>query len=595
MDRITTSISPLRRGSSLWAQRIAAKLPSGTNLFFIFVVAILLWIILIPLGQMVLNSFRTGHPTAPGPFTLQNYIVAYSSPLTYRMILNSLVFATGGTAITVLIAVLFAWLIERTDMPFRNLCWALLLIPLAMPGLLFSMAYVFLLMPKSGIVNVFLRDLLSAVGVELTKGPINIYSLGGMIFLDGLRGVTTVFLLIVGAFRMMDPALEEASLAAGARNWTTVRKVTLPVLLPAVLAATMYSFTSSMESFEAPLVVGLPGRVYVYSTMIYISTRDALQDYGMGAAFAVSYFIMAGGLVYLYQKATIRQAERFATVTGKGYRPRVIELGSWRYPALGVFIVYFTFSVVLPLGVLIWASLLPFYQAPSKEVLSQLTLNNYRLVFAEPGVLRAVWNTTVITLVTATATVCLAFAISWLVVRTKVRGRFALDGLAFISHAVPGIVIALSFIFLYLQPPFRDLGLYGTKWIVCLAMISGYIAFSTRTTNAAITQIQRELEEAGEVSGASRVRTLWQITFPLIRPAFIAAWIWVAAHAVRAFSAPLMLASQENWTLSVMLWHFWDEEQNLPAAAALGVLFILSLTLLTFCGRVMIAKGFSQK
>ena len=571
------------------------RLSNGSFFFFLIVVGVLLWLILIPLGQMLLSSFRTGHPAAPGPFTLSNYLVAYTSPLTYRMILNTLFFAGGGTTITVLIAVLFAWLLERTDMPLRDLCWTLLLIPLAMPGLLFSMSYVLLFMPKSGIINVAIREFLVGFGVELSEGPINIYSLGGMIFLDGLRGVTTVFLLIAGAFRMMDPAFEEASLASGAKNWTTVRKVTLPVLRPALLAAILYEFTSSMESFEAPLVVGLPGRVFVYSTMIYISTRDAIPNYGLGAAFAGSYFLLALVLVYFYQRAALWQAERFTTVTGKGYRPRTLELGLWRYFALGLFIIYFFLAVGLPLGVLIWTSLLPLYQPPSMKVLSLLTWTHYRLILTGSGILNATWNTVIITFFTATATVAMAFAVSWLVVRTRVKGRFALDGLTFASHAVPGVVVALAFIFLYLQPPFRSLGLYGTVWIVSLALITQYIAFATRTTNAAVTQIHKELEEAGEVSGASQIRVAWQITLPLIRPAFIAAWIWVAAHAVRAFSIPLMLASRDSWPLSVLLWHLWDEEQNLPAAAALGVLLILMLTLLTFVGRLAIARGFEQQ
>ena len=209
-----------------------AKGSPAAFLFFLFIVAVLLWLILIPLGQMIVSSFRSGHPVAPGPFTFKNYLAAYLNPLTYRMILNTVLFAGAGTAITVAIAVLFAWLIERTDMPLRDLCWSLLLVPMAMPGLLFSMAYVFLLSPQSGIVNIFLRGLFGEIGIELSEGPINIYSLGGMIFLDGIRGVTTVFLLIVGAFRMMDPSLEEASWVTGARNWTTVRRVTLRGFAP---------------------------------------------------------------------------------------------------------------------------------------------------------------------------------------------------------------------------------------------------------------------------------------------------------------------------------------------------------------------------
>jgi iron(III) transport system permease protein len=328
--------------------------------------------------------------------------------------------------------------------------------------------------------------------------------------------------------------------------------------------------------------------------MIYMSTREPLPNYGLGATFAVSYIALAVALAYWYQRAILMQSERFATVSGKGYRPRIIELGRWRYAALAGFFLYFFLSVVLPLGVLIWTSLLPIYQPPSMDALAQINWANYRLVFTEPKVLQTTWNTIVITVLTATLTVGIAFCVSWLVVRTKLKGRFALDGLTFASHAVPGVVVALSFILLYLQPPFRYLGLYGTLWIVSLALITQYIAFASRTTNAAITQIHRELEEAGEVSGAGRLRIVWQITCPLIWPAFVAAWIWVAAHAVRAFSIPLFLASRENRTLAVMLWLFWDEEGNQPAAAALGVLFILFLTAMTFAARVIIARGFRQ-
>jgi iron(III) transport system permease protein len=243
---------------------------------------------------------------------------------------------------------------------------------------------------------------------------------------------------------------------------------------------------------------------------------------------------------------------------------------------------------------LIWTSLLPGYRPPSADALSRVSWNNYRLVLSTPGVLRAAWNTVLITVVTATATAALAFCVSWLVVRTRIKGRFALDSLTFASHAVPGIVVALSFILLYLQPPFRYLGIYGTTWIVSLALVTQYLAFASRTTNAAIAQIHKELEEAGEASGASRLRILLQITLPLIRPAFVAAWIWVAAHAVRSFSIPLLLSSRENRTMAVMLWQFWDEDANQSAAAALGVLQILFLTIFTFSGRALISRGIKQ-
>lgn len=580
---------PLAAKGTGWFRQVLAP-----NLFFILVVLVLLWLIAFPIGQMVVQSFRSGHPAAPGPFTLQNYITAYSHPLTYRMMWNTFVFATASTFITMGLAVLFAWLIERTDMPLRNLAWTLLLVPLAMPGLLFSMAWVLLLSPDNGIINQLLRVPLSAwFGIEMAKGPINIYSMGGMIFLDGLRGVTTVFLIIVGAFRMMDPALEEAARTAGASTQETLRKITLPVLLPAILAGFLYSYMSSMESFEAPLVVGLPAGIYVYSTMIYFSTR-LVPSYGLGAAFSVSYFLIAIFLVWIYQRAIIYRTERFATVTGKGYRPHVIPLGKWRHAALGLFILYFVFAVILPLVVLVWTSLLPHYRTFSWQQVNQLTLTHYQALFQEAGILNALWNTVIVTFFTATGAVLLSFYISWIVVRTKIRGRFLLDSLAFLSHAVPGIIVALAFIFLYIQPPFRYLGLYGTVWIIILALVTQYIAFSTRTMNAAITQVHKELEEAGRVSGANRVVVLMRITLPLVFPALAAAWIWVAAHAVRAFSVPLMLASRDNWTIAVLLWHYWDEAQSISMATTLGVVLMLAITVMTFLGRRLIVRAYGQ-
>ena len=564
----------------------------GANLFFSGVVLIMLWLILIPLGQLILNSFRTGHPAVPSPFTLQNYIVGFTNPLTYQMMWNTFFFAGAGTILTVAIAVLFAWLTERTDMPGRNLAWSLLLVPLAMPGFLFSMAWIFLLDSRIGVINLWLRALLATFGVELETGPLNIYSMAGMIYLDGLRGVTTVFLLIVGAFRAMDPSLEEAARISGARAWTTFRRVTLPTLLPAILAAFLYSFISSMESFEAPLLVGLPAGIYVYSTMIYFSTR-LMPSYGLAAAFAISYCLLALILVVIYQRVALRQTERFATITGKGYRPRVSRLGALRWPALGLFVVYFLLSVAMPLFILVWAALSPTYNQPTWAGLSQLTFMHFRRLLEEPGIWEATVNTAIITITTASLTVLLSFFVSWIVVRTQIRGRMTLDALTFLAHAVPGIVIALAFIFVYLQPPFRSLHLYGTVWIITLALVTQYVAFTTRTTNAAITQVHKELEEAARISGVGRITTLLRITLPLVLPAFAAAWIWVAAHAVRSFSVPVMLASEGNWTLSVILWRIWDEQNALTMAAALGVIFIISLAVLTFLGRRLVVSAFS--
>jgi iron(III) transport system permease protein len=220
--------------------------------------------------------------------------------------------------------------------------------------------------------NLALRALLEAMRMQVTQGPLNIYSLGGLIFLDGLRGVTTIFLMVVGAFRMMDPSLEEAARVSKASAASTFFRVTLPVLLPAVLTAAMYEFVSSMESFEAPLAVGLPAGIFVLSTLIYFTVRlQAPVDYGLGAVFGVTYMVMLLFLLWGYRRA-VQHSERYTTVTGKGYHPRVISLGRWGYVALTMFVVYFFLTVLAPFTILLWTTLVPSYR-PSAEVATTAT------------------------------------------------------------------------------------------------------------------------------------------------------------------------------------------------------------------------------
>jgi iron(III) transport system permease protein len=491
-----------------------------SNAALIVVTAILLFMVLIPVVRLLINSFQLGHPAVPQGWTTGNYVTALSMPIFYEALGTTIGIAAVGTFVTLSLSVLLAWLVERTDMPLRNLAWTLILIPMAIPGVLFAMGWGLLLAPKTGAINVLIRGGLDFVGLHLTEGPINVYSLGGLIFLDGVRGVTTVFLMVVGSFRMMDPSLEEAARVSKASGIATFFQVTLPALLPAILAAGMYSFISSMESFEAPLAVGLPGGIFVLSTLIYFTTRiQAPIDYGLGAVFGVSYMFIMVFLLVFYRRA-VKHSERFSTITGKGFRPRVISIGKWRYPALGLFIVYFLVAVVAPFFILLWTSLLPSYRVPSFEALNLFTLNNYIEVFETERVYTVLWNTFLLMIYAATATMLFAFIVSWIIVRAQVRGKGMLDTLVFIPHAIPGIVIALALLMAYLSPPLKYLGLYGSLWILVLGLAVAYMPFSTRLMNSAIMQVHKELEQAAYVSGASTIKTLFAITLPLLFPAF---------------------------------------------------------------------------
>jgi iron(III) transport system permease protein len=577
------------------------KIKSGTlwsqiksNFVLILITGFLLLLILVPLVRLVLSSFQLGHPAMPEGWTLQNYVAAYSLPAFYSALGTTVVLSALGTIITLAIAILFAWLIERTDMPLRNLAWILILIPMAIPGVLFALGWALLLSPKTGTINLLLRAALEPLGVQFTQGPLNIYSLGGLVFLDGLRGVTTIFLMVVGAFRMMDPSLEEAARVSKASSRGTFFQVTLPVLLPAVLTAAMYEFVSSMESFEAPLAVGLPAGIFVLSTLIYFTVRlQAPVDYGLGSVFGVTYMFILLFLLWGYRRA-VRSAERFTTVTGKGYRPRVISLGRWRYAALGMFIVYFLLTVLAPFLILLWSSLLPSYRPPSWEAASLLSMRNYFEVISRPHIISVVLNTLMLMGLAATTTMLLAFFVSWIVVRTKIQGRALLDGLLFLPHSIPGIVIALAMIMAYLTVPLNYLGIYGTIWIMAMGLIVSYIAFGTRLMNSSIVQIQKELEEAAYVCGATSTRTLLAITLPLLFPAFAAGWIWVSVHSLRAFSIPLMLASKRNEVFSVLMWQYWSDG-DVPLAATLGVLLMIALLPLTLLMRRFIMRVSEQQ
>jgi iron(III) transport system permease protein len=469
-----------------------------------------------------------------------------------------------------------------------------MLLPLAMPGMLASMAWILLLSPKIGLINLLIRGALDIVGIHLATGPLDIYTLGGMIYIESVRGSTTLFLMMVGAFRLMDPALEEAAAIAGAGRLRTLRRVTLGLMLPAVLAAGMYAFLGNLDDFETPLLVGLPAGVFVLPTLIYFTAYQGLE-FGLSAAYASLFMVVTVVMVVVYYRVILRNAERYASITGKGFRPRRTSLGRWRYAALGAFAFYALLAIGLPLFVLIWASLLPSYQVPSPEIVSRIGLTNYVTVFSEPSILKSMTNSIVLAVLAASSTMGLAFALSWIVVRLRVRAGAVLDAIAFIPHAIPTAAIALALVVFYLNPAVRWLPIYGTVWIMVLALMTRYLAFGSRTSNAAMTQISKELEEQSEISGATRGRTLWRITFPLLLPAFVAGWIWVFAHTFRNLTIPLMLATPGNETIATTLYSYWERKADFSLASALGVLILGAMAVTIVLVRSFVVRGYTRE
>lgn len=564
VDAIVRPWRAARAQFSLWQWAVFAVVAGGVG---------------VPLVFLVLGSFSTADlPTEFSLRTLgfENYLAVWFDPATYRVFFNTFVYVTGATAFGISIAAVLAWLVERTDMPGKIWIYAGVPMTLAMPGMLQAMAWVLLASPRIGFIN---QLVLQPLGL----GIIDIYSLGGMIFVEGLRLVPTAFLMLVPLLRAMDPALEEAAAMSGASPQAVVRRVTVRLMAPGLIAVTIYSAMTALEVFEVPGVLGLPAKIYVFSTKIYtiLNSESFVPVYGEANALSMFYLAIAVAATALYARM-IGHSERYTVISGKGYRPTVIPLGRWRMAAFVLVSGFAIFAVVLPLLVLVYVSLIPFLQVPSAQAFANMSLVHYERVFANSLIGKVLWNTVILVVVTSTATTALSFLISLIVVRSKFWGRKLLDQFAFLPHAIPGIVMGVAFIWVYLKlDQVAGTRLYGGLASICIAFVFSFIAYGTRSMNAALLQIHKDLEEAAQVSGAPLWRTWWRIFYPLLLPTFIGVWVWVMLHVVRLASLPLVLyQGPDNQVLAVLIWNEWDAG-HIQAVGAIGTMMIVVLLLMT--------------
>lgn len=546
---------------------------------------LLVYLVLVPLGLMLLSSLRpTGFPLDPG-FTLQNYRLAYGSPRFPGLLGATLAFGLGSTVVALALGIALAWLVERSDLRGRDFLRGLVLLPMATPPILLAIAWSMLLSPRAGAINQALMAVFS-----LGHAPFNVYSLPGLIFVEGLALVPTAYLFLSPAFANMDPSLEEAALASGAGTWMLIRRIMLPLLWPSILSAAIFLAIVSLVVFDVPGTLGAPAHIFVLSTWIYYLVADSPGGtplYGQVSALGMLFLAILLLLGWGYHRLT-REGQRYRTVTGKGFRPRAFPLGRGRPLALALLAAYFLLAVVGPLFILLWMSLMPYQTDVSWSALHLATLANHRDFLENDRVLTATEHSLTIALVSATLVAALALIVTWLTVRLKVPGAKALDLLAFVPIAVPGVMIgvALVYVYLTLSPIFP---IYGTIWIIAIAYITQYLPFGTRTLGGVMLQLHPELEEAALTSGAGRWRILRRITGPLVWPAIAAIWIWVLAHALRELSSALMLQGRNNSVIPTLLWNYWSGGE--PTRTAAGGLW-LSLALVLF---LLLWHGLSRR
>ena len=528
-------------------------------------------------------------PFGSSLITFQGYAQAYGGSDLLPIIRNTLIYAGLGVVFALPIAFGFAFLTERTDMPLRNVMYVLMFIPMSTPVFATALGWILLLGPRGGTINVYLRAL---IGSDAAEGPFNIFSLPGLIFVHVLGMVPTMWLFLTAVLRRMDPVLEEAASAAGAGSWHTLRTITAPLMRPGVAAVAIYFFLSGLESLELPLALGPTAGIEVLATKIFFSlapTADLGVNYGIPAAFGLLGLFMGVAGTFLYHHL-VRQASDFAVVTGKGYRPRIIELGSWKYLALGIIGLFVIVKVVLPFAVLLYASFLRFYVPPIAEYLPDIkwTVLHYERLFDYRFFGRFFVNTLIVALLAATLTMLTVSFIGWLVVRHPSPLSKAINLVAFMPLAIPGVISTLALFLMFVGTP-----LHGTLALIMLAFLARYLAFGTRLMHSGVLQIHKELEEVSHTSGAGSFQTFWRITLRLLFPAFMNGWLWVLVHAAKDFSVALMLASAGSVVVANVIYESFVGGHFNSSAAMLVVLIAFNL-IFVIAGRKWIGATLAQ-
>jgi iron(III) transport system permease protein len=545
-------------------------------------VALVVWLAIVPLAFLLWQSVLTPHMAGrPAEFTLDNFRTAYLTTETIPLFMNSVAFAAGTAVFALVLGTVLAWMNERTNTPFKKLFFALAIIPLVIPGILFTVSWMLLASPKIGLLNVGLQWLFGTDAVFF-----NIYTMAGMIWVDGLHYSPIAFLLMTAAFRSMDPALEESAQMSGASILQIAYRITFKLAWPAALGSLLILFVRAIESFEVPALLGLPVGIHVYTSAIYHAIHQYPSQIGLASSYAITLLVLCCFGIYLQSRLSY-QGSRFSTVTGKGFRPRTIDLGRWRWAAAALFVLYFVVIVLLPFLVLVWTSLQKFYSAPSWDALSRLSLDNYRAVLDYPSFWSTVRNSLFLALSCAAIVILIGAVISWVVVRTKIPGRWLLDSLASMPLVFPGIVLGLSIMICYL---YIDIGIYGTIWIMLVAYVTRFLPYGLRYVSTSMLQIHKELEESAAMSGASWALNFRRIVLPLLKPGLLAGFVYVVIVSIRELSSSILLYSPGTEVVSIMIWELWQNGQYVELSA-LGVMLIMLLFVLVMIAQ-LIGKRF---
>jgi len=531
---------------------------------FGLIALVLLGIVVPPVITLVQTSLLVGAgPGRAGTLSLQSYVDIVKAPEFGGLVLTTLVFAFGSGAVGLVFGGGLAWLIERTNAPFKQLVYAASFVSFTVPGILRAVGWIFLLGPRTGTLNELFRSLF-----HTNRVLADVFTLPVMVVIEGTFWIPVVFLLLGASFRAMDPSLEEAAIMSGSSTAQTVRRVTLRLAVPALASAMLLMFIRGIQAFEVPLVLGVPSKIYVLTTEVYISMQSrVIPEYSKPSAYGVLLFAFLLVCVYLYSRVTGRTS-RFVTVTGKGFRPRQLDLGRGRILA-SVFIVLVVAMQFLPILELVAASFLRSLGS------MQLTLGNYAVVLNNSAIIQSLWNSFVIAVVSATLVVLITSVVAWCMVRGRTPIRGLLDQLASLPLVFSGVVLGLAVLILYVRSP---IPVYGTVWILVIAYVTAFLPFGLRYAHPGLLQIAPELEESGQMSGARWAQVFRKIVIPLLMPALFAAWVFVFLISLRELSAAAFLYTAQSPVIATTMLDLWQNGSVNQVSAFGSIVSALSIT-----------------
>lgn len=533
----------------------------------------LIVVVAIPVLLIFWNSF-----VVDGAFNLADVVRIITEPETYEALKNSFIIAIGVTLFSTIIGVFFAWLVTRTDLPFKETMKLLFVVPFMLPSFIGALAWKMLLSPRSGYINRLFMDFFGS-----DQPLFNIYGFAGIIAVETMYLFPFVFIQVCGALERMDPTLEESARISGAGLFTITRKITIPLIMPSILAGALLVALYSLAHFGVPAILGAEAGIYNIPTKIYEKIHQSAGSFkAIRTGTVLASILVIAAAVILYLQSFILKSGRFQIIAGKSMRPMLLKLRGLRIPLLVFSIIYILITVVMPTATIFLVGFLKTYGVSiSRE---NMTLENFSYILFKWKMTRdAIWNSVYLSLSAAFVTMLAGVMISYVIVKMKVRGKWFLEFLGVLPFSVPGTVIALGVILMWSGK--FGINLYNTAWIIFVAYIARYMAFSLKSNSAALEQVHDSLVEASRACGATHWQAMRHIVLPLIRPGMVAAFFLIFLPALRELTTSVLLYGPTTRTIGVAIYTLNEDGETVYAAALASIALVIIV-----CGHIVIKR-----